>query len=291
MRLFLILLFTINKFQVLGQSQAENLSNKAFEFYIHSENIDSAIFYYKLLQNQFPYYRPGYTFYQIGSCFLEKGDAEKAKSLFLHSMALSDTLDSYPEGATLKIANIFFEEHNFQQALNYYDSSTSIYRNRNKYASTHQFSREGNYLTVYRKALCFEKLNQTDTAIRILTPRMFKRKEDVHIDSKEYKNMLDFYLILLRKKYTKKEIKNEFKIAMRQLTYKRENDTTFYKNNQEWKSIFIDCYFYFFDKKVIVYSGGIGVKNFSEGIPKFYKKEYLLKELSESSTYKKLSAL
>jgi hypothetical protein len=70
----------------LGQNESEQLNNKAFEYYIHKKNLDSALFYYKLLQHSFPEFRPNYINYQIGDCYFEKGDKDLAKKYFTISL-------------------------------------------------------------------------------------------------------------------------------------------------------------------------------------------------------------
>ena len=287
MRTFLITLTIVCKNLVFAQDSAEKLSDKAFGFYVYNKNIDSALYYYQLLQQTYPDFRPAYINNVIGSCYLEKRYTELAKNYFILSLRIPDSLDTHSERACLKIGDIFLAAVDYSKALAYYDSSTSYYRTKVLRMSRHRF-REGNIETIYKKAICFDKLNRLDTAINILTPYIFIDFDNYIIESTNPVNIVDFYLTLLRKKYNKKQIRNEFKQAMNGITYKREVDSFMYQRNPEWKYILIDCSFDFLDKKVNIFGGGIGVSNFDEPTPIGWRKEDILKEFHKSLAYKKL---
>ena len=87
-----------------------------------------------------------------------------------------------------------------------------------------------------------------------MTPHIFIDFDDYIIDSAETINIVDFYVTLLKRKYSINHIRREFKNAMRGITYQRENDSSRLHLNPEWKSITIVCYFNFLGKK-IDYSG------------------------------------
>jgi tetratricopeptide (TPR) repeat protein len=291
MRPFLIILIIFYKTLAFGQDGAEKVSDKAFTYYLYDKDIDSALYYYKSLQQTFPNFRPSYINNVIGSCYLKKGDKDLAKSYLLLSLKRPDSLDIFPERTCIYIGDMFLEAKDYISALAYYDSSTSYYRTKPLRMSRHSF-KEGNIQTIYKKAICFYNLNRLDTAINIMTPRIFMNFEDYIIDSSEAVNIVDFYITLLKKKYPVKLIKNEFKTAMKGLNYKKENDSSRLHLNPEWKSITIDCYFNFFGKKVDIFRyGGVGVKDFSEETPIGWRKKDILKDLHKTLAYQKLKSL
>lgn len=288
MRPFLIILMTFQLTLASGQDSAEKLSDKAFSYYIYDKDIDSALYYYKSLQQTFPSFRPSYINSVIGSCYLKKGDKELAKNYLLQSLKRPDSTDIFPERSCIYIGDIFLEAKDYISALAYYDSSTTHYRTKVARMSRHRF-KEGNIQTIYKKAICFDKLNKLDTAIKIMTPYIFLNFDDYVIDSSEAEDIVDFYIALIKKRYSVKEIRQEFKIAMKELKYKRENDSSRLHLNPEWKSILIDCYFNFFGKRVDIFRlGGVGVKDFNEETPVGWRKEDLLKEFRKTLAYKKI---
>lgn len=290
MRPFLIILTIFISTLIFSQDTAEKLSDKAFSFYLYNKNIDSALFYYKLLQQAHPNFRPSYLNNVIGSCYLEKGQTEFAKVYLILSLRQPDSTDIYPERACLKIADIFLAAGDYRTALAYYDSSTSYYRT--KFRMTRHRFKEGSIQTIYKKAICFDKLNELDTAINIMTPYIFLNFDDYVIDSTESVNIVNFYINLIKKKYSVKYIRQEFKNSMKGITYQRENDSSRLHLNPEWKSITIDCYFRFLGKRVDIFrQGGVGVKDFNEETPIGWRKEDLLKDLHKSLAYRKLRKL
>lgn len=291
MRPFLIILITFCKTLAFGQDGAEKLSDKAFNYYLYDKDIDSALYYYKLLQQTYPDFRPSYINNVIGSCHFKKGEKEIAKSYFLLSLKKPDSLDIFPERTCIYIGDMFLEAKDYNSALAYYDSSTSYYRTKSLRMSRHSF-KEGNIQTIYKKAICFDKLNRLDTAINIMTPHIFINFDDYIIDSAEAPTIVDFYITLLKKKYSTKHIRQEFKTAMNRLIYKRENDSSLLHLNPEWKSIRIDCYFIFLGKKVdITHYGGVGVKDFNEETPIGWRKKDILKDFYKALAYQKLKKL
>lgn len=291
MRTLLLFIATICGTLAFGQDDAEKLNSKAFSYYLYERDIDSAFYYYTLLQQTFPGFRPSYISNVIGSCYLKKGEKELAKKHFLLSLKKPDSLDIFPERTCIYLGDMFLEAKDYNSALAYYDSSTSYYRIKRLRMSSHSF-REGNIQTIYKKAICFDKLNRLDTAINIMTPHIFINFDDYIIDSAEAPNIVDFYITLLKKKYSIRQIRNEFKIAMKGLTYKRENDSSSLRLNHEWKFIRIDCYFNFLGKKIdITRLGGVGVKDFDEKTPIGWREEDVLKDLYKTLAYRKLKKL
>ena len=291
MRTSLIILATFYWTLAFGQDDAEKLSDKAFTYYLYDKDIDSALFYYKSLQQTFPNFRPSYINNVIGSCYLKKGDKDLAKNYLLLSLKRPDPLDIFPERTCISIGDMFLEAKDYTSALAYYDSSTSYYRTKVNRMSRHTF-KEGNIQTIYKKAICFDRLNRLDTAINIMTPHIFINFDEYIIDSAEAPTIVDFYITLLKKKYSIKQIRNEFKTAMKGLTYKRENDSSRLHLNPEWKSIRIDCYFNFLGKKVDIFRyGGVGVKDFNEETPVGWRKDDILKDLYKTLAYQKIKNL
>jgi tetratricopeptide (TPR) repeat protein len=291
MRTVLIILTTFFCAIAFAQDTAEKLQDKAFGYYLYDKDIDSALYYYTSLQQTFPDFRPSYVNNVIGSCYLKKGDKELAKNYLLLSLKKPDSLDIFPERTCISIGDMFLEAEDYASALAYYDSSTSYYRTKPLRMSGHRF-KEGNIQTIYKKAICFDKLNRLDTAINIMTPHIFINFDDYIIDSVEAISIVNFYVTLLKKKYSIKYTRREFKNAMKGITYKRENDSSRLHLNPEWKSITIDCYFNFLGKKIDIFGlGGVGVKDFNEETPIGWRKEDIIKEFHKSLAYKKLKTM
>ena len=220
MKFVFILLLLIQAQILFCQSPADSINNKAFAFFFKNENLDSALEYYKYLQLEYPKYNAAYITYMIGSCFLEKGDSLKAKPYLIKSLALYDTSESYGCSICGELGDIYLSEEKYQEILNYYDSSIHKYSVR-PYVPC-RYSR----IKIHgRMALCLGKLNQTDSAINILAKYMFEPFDDVReIDSLDYEKMTTLYISLLRKLYSDKMIIREFKNALHNLVYKRDNN-------------------------------------------------------------------
>ncbi len=226
----------------------------------------------------------------MGSCYWKKGNKVLANSYFLLSLQKPDTNALYPEKACIYIGDMFLESGDYASALAYYDSSTSFYRIKSLRISRHRY-KEGDIETIYKKAICLDKLNRPDTAINIMTPHIFTEFEDPRIDSSQEVKVVDFYISLLKKKYSEKQIKKEFKKALDGLTYKREVDSSLLKNEPSWKQIIVDCQISFLHKWVILFQGGIGVNNFDDDLPIGWRKEDIVENLRKTLAYKKLKSL
>ena len=275
---------------IYGQEPFEKLKDKAFDFYFNNKNIDSALFYYKTIQQIYPDFRPSYINNIIGSCYLAKQETELAKKHLILSLQNPEPLDLFPERVCITIGDIFLSANDYRNALAYYDSSTSYYRTKVARMSRHKF-KEGNLETIYKKSICFDKLNRIDTAISILTPYVFISNEDDIIDSSEIENIVDYYISLLKRKYTNKQIKMEFTKAMKGLFFEQELDSSLFKGNSDWKLVRVECFFIFFGKQVNVFKGEGGMRNFDDIALSGWRKEDILNKFYKTAAYKKLIKL
>lgn len=284
MRKFLtvwLLLFAVNAF---GQIDKSELRDIAFGFYRNGQ-FDSAAFYYEQILQK-PLGRSSSYFYaQLGDCYYQLGQLEKAKENYI--LCVSDTFKTHffsiKRDCVKNLVDLLLAEKEYEKALGYLRKAESELPHF-RICSNGEFGKET--MLSYKFAQCFAGIGQLDSAMNYLTPYMFS--EPYGMDSLGYIEIVEFYIIILKKKYSDAELKLELKNAIKQMYYKKEKD-------EEWEPLSpgeefynVLCYFTFYGQKVLLVDGGYEAKSWGGEPVKEFKKRSFIKFLKRTPTYKRI---
>jgi tetratricopeptide (TPR) repeat protein len=276
-----MLLFAISSF---GQSNKKELSDIAFRFYMDKQ-FDSAAIYYEQVVELATEDNPAYYLGQLGDCYKKIGNRDRAKENYLK--CLSDTAKSQhfspKRDCAHGLADLYLKEEKYGEALRYLQLAENNFPHF-RICSNGEFERETNLN--YKFSQCFEGLNQIDSAIYYLTPYMFNKAENLLMDSLEYLQINEYYIGLLKKKYSDTEIKKQVFAAVDKIYYKKELDTEWEPISPTDKFYNVLCFFTLFGQKVIVTDSGYEANSWGGEPVLQYSKEYLIDYVKGTPTYK-----
>lgn len=204
---------------LLSQKPAE-LFEKACSYY-REEEYDSALLIYEKI------YKKGKgdetliakSFYNMGDIYMVKEDFKKAKEIFIAILdADYDEMDAggrgegimaepyalYKNNSAKCLAEIALKEKNFADALTYTDLFANVYPYRHFCGNEYK----ANYIyTAYTYARCYEGLQETDKAIRMLL------YECMNSGLASNDHIVKMAADLIKKKYTSEQISKELQRA------------------------------------------------------------------------------
>lgn len=284
MKKILTILTIFLSLSTFGQTVENSLSDKAFQLY-QKEQYDSAIFYYKEVLKLNDNSRIAYFLMQVGKCYSEKNELEHSKNYYLQCLNIPDTIErfNYPQReACFGLSDIFQVEKNYNQSLRYLKIAEAKYPHR-KICNAGEFERK--IILKDKFALCFEKINELDSAINYLTPYMFAKTEDLLMDSVEYIKIIENYYNLLRKKYSMCELKSLLDNAIKNVYYNKKQDNANI-DSLKYNYYEVESYITFLNKKIVLMDGGYEANSWGGEPVKEFVLEYLLEYFSQTPTYK-----
>jgi|JI10StandDraft_1071094.scaffolds.fasta_scaffold349957_2 tetratricopeptide (TPR) repeat protein len=213
--LFSIFCLSINLSR--GQEVSNKLENISLQFMLN-QKYDSAKIYYAFMANQSNLPQADYYYSMAGECYQNLNQWDSAIFFFTKSLAeCNDKLFNHSQRkACLGLSDIYFKTGNFKRSLEYLNLAETTYPYR-KICNAGEFERKLEIDFQYSKI--FLNLNQLDSSIKRMTKYAFKNENDLLIDSSEYKMYIDYFISTLEKKYSIKEIKNEFRNSILNISY------------------------------------------------------------------------
>ncbi|NII27721.1 hypothetical protein HB364_21745 [Pseudoflavitalea sp. X16] len=266
-----------------AQHTYEELSDKAFDFYLHKNKFDSALFYYRQIDQLFPDERPVYTNGQIATCYLKLGDTSKAEKYYLRCLSFDKSLDSVglsQTRASFALFDIYYARQQFRQALTYLEYTKTKFKPLRPLCQGTHGGYEQKLTFAYKKSLCLYGLGEKDSAISALAPYIFRPVWDVYLDSVEYETMSRYFVNTVFELYGKTKAKAHLQDALNQLVYK-----THYDEQSGMIFFAADCSIRFLNTTISLYPGGGCQVDKKGDIPEYYSKETLLKEFVDSPAY------
>ena len=287
MKLFVTIL-TILTFKVaLSQKTPASLMAKAFDFSYKENKLDSALKCYQDLRQLYPNYREAYILYQIANSFLKIGDSAQAEHNYLKSMQVDNKQDSLEFGfgqsySCAKLANLYYRQKRFREALIYMDYTKKEFKSlrtlcQGGYGQTNRLQFQ------YKKAVCYFGLNKKDSSIISLAPFIFKAIDYYYLDSLEYNSISNFFISTVFELYDKCETKTQMIEALNKIDYVQ---TIKDEPGRMYRWVAVDCSILFLGIKINLDDGSSYGLTKDDSIPDYISKDFLLKEFTESPSYK-----
>lgn len=281
----LVILFCV--LAVAGFAQVHS-ANDAFSKYQSGDYL-SAI---KLYQSMIAHKATLYGQFMLAMCY-EKADSAVQAKLAYEKVACNTTNNNpFDEdskvGACGTLTRIYLHEKNYRQALNYYRLLASIFdKARFDDVNRARF----HFFNANDQAKCDTALEMPDSAITILTPYMFYSYKVLHQmmvevphdvkDSLQHDSISRFYLALLQRKYTNKQIKAEFQKAEENFTFTEDRRPA---DNNDFLWEYLKCSIDIYGAHVVVVDTGLGntAERFFKDIQiPFYTKAYQLEQFRQ----------
>jgi tetratricopeptide (TPR) repeat protein len=265
--LYILLLLTPS----LLFSQPPKLLKKAY----NASNQQTALRYYKKSYKKEPEFRSS-SLDQIARIEYKRGNKEKAEELY-RSMLITykDENGSLLYYTNLALADIYTDRKDYNGALNYLRASEQYENNFGCGMGRYSI----NYERDYKYAICFDALNQWDSAFNKLCRYMFKDIYPVIDRARNLKRGTFFYRLLL-KKYSACELKDELFNAISKLNYSCRYDSSW---SPDVKMKRITASINFFGFTVVINDFGYGGSQ--EDIDLYYSKEVFVDAVKRSVLY------
>lgn len=237
-----------------AQHTYEEMSDKAFDFYLHKKKFDSSLLYYQQIDRLFPDERPIYTNNQIATSYLKLGDTSNAEKYYLRCLSFDKHLDSIglsQKQACLDLSGIYYTQQRFRQALTYLEYTKTEYSPLLVMCQGTHGGYEQKLTFAYKKSLCLYGLGEKDSAISTLAPFIFRPVWDVYLDSVEYETMSRYFVNTVFELYGKTKAKVHLQDALNKLVYK-----THYDEQSGMIFFAADCSIRFLNTTISLYPGG-----------------------------------
>ncbi|MBX7155439.1 MAG: hypothetical protein U0Y96_03095 [Candidatus Kapaibacterium sp.] len=235
-------------------------------------------------------------YYNLGECYAKLGAEANAIRYFRYCIADSNKtkqhrIFSYPErNACISLSEIYYNNHNYDSALYYLRLAERQFKYRTIFGG--EGSLEDTVSILVKFAKNFEQLNQLDSAIMYLAPVAFKymnyiAKGFIGNDT-QFDSIPRYYISLLRKRYSKAELKTMMATSLGNLRYEITEDTTFKSKYRDEKRMCIYCSLDFAGTRVVLddYSYSYNYKKQKGRVPELLAKKHFLEEVQSTSVYK-----
>lgn len=283
MKVLITILAILTVGTAFAQSSLAQLSDKAFDFFLNKNKVDSALFYYQQISRQFPATRSTYITNQIADCYMELRDTANAEKFYLQCLSIDrrqDSLGFSQTSSCYALSNIYYDRRQFRQALNYLNYTQTEYRPLRRLCQGTHGGYEGRLTFAYRKSLCYYGLGQKDSAISVLAPLIFRPRWDVYLDSLEFEEMSRYFVNTVAQVCGLTNAIIELQNAINNLTYNPS-----YEDSYNMIMFSVDCFITFGNTKINLDSGGGYQVDRRGEIPEFFSKETLVKEFTDSPAY------
>ena len=280
-RKFLLILFILMFHKACFTQTGIPVWDSAIALEDEKKYIEAISAYEKALDFSDSSYRNAFIYSRMATCNEKLGKRDLQKeylrlSIMIPAIAKRNVEKGMKRFWTGKLADLWFDDKKYDSALYYYyklKKSLSPYFGLEDWYWDSQF---------YRMAMSHEKLGQVDSAIKCLTPHVFKQAPTY--DDEEYSGIVRYYYKLLRKKYSGKQIKNEFEEAIKNLVY----DTNIKNHGDTIKpsySSHLDIILFFFGVRSFLSDGsafGVPSDKISDLDIPGYSKAEIIEKLNKS---------
>jgi hypothetical protein len=238
-------------------------------------NDNAALRYYKKSYKKEPEDRP-LSLDGIARIEYKRGNKEQAEKLYKAILShYNDENTALSYYTNIRLADIYMERSDYSGAINYLHASEEY---KNKFGCG-MGAYDRNFDRNYKYAICYDALNQWDSAFNKLCPFMFKDISPLIDRERNLKRGTFFYRLLL-KKYSSCELKDELFNAISNFSYSCRYDLSWSRDVNIKR---ITASIHFFGFTVVISDFGYGGSQ--EDIGTYYSKEVFVDAVKRSVLY------
>jgi tetratricopeptide (TPR) repeat protein len=269
-----------------SQTTFDSLWHKAYNFLFIKKQADSALLHYQQIVQQFPNNKQAHTYLLMGNCYLALHDTTNAQLYYTKCLDIANykpTGSMVEQDACFSLADIYCHNKDYKKALTYINNATTIYKPLVALCTMGTNGQEV-LMRAYKKARCYNGINQKDSALIQLAPIIATMANDVFIDTLAYKSIVHFFANTIIEIHGMQQTKRNLNYAVKKTNYK-----TSYTEILGTIMCTTTCYITLSNIKINICDRRDDQVSKRGEIPSNYSKKILLDNFKKSYLYKCLN--